>query len=91
MVAEPAADDQDTLVAQWRQRPADREVGRRVVPPLHGELQDGHVRVWIGDVKRGEHAVVEASLGVDAGGNAGGVEELDHASSDRRRGTVCGT
>ena len=84
VVAQPAADDEDALVTQRRQRPAQRQVLGGIEPRAQGELHHGHVGTRIGHGHGGEHAVVEAALGIDRHGQPGRLQQFHHAPRQGR-------
>ena len=76
VVAHPAADDEDALVAERRQRAADGQVLLRVEAPLERELHRRNVGVRVGQLERDERPVIEPALRVARGGVPRRAEEL---------------
>ena len=91
VIAHAAADDHDALIAQRRQRLADRDVARGIEAALDRDHDDGNLGLRIDDQHRHEHAVVEAAAVVLADGEARRLDEaLDFGGNLRRprRGVV---
>ena len=61
METHAASDDQDTLVPQGRQCPADFEMGFGIEIMLYGELHDRNLRVRVDQEEGDENAVIEAA------------------------------
>src|SRR5690606_19190858 len=79
-----AADDEDALVAQGRERAADRQMRGRVELALQRELHGGHVRRRIGELERDEGAVVETAALVRSGLEPGAAKKLANARCELR-------
>src|SRR6185437_14436253 len=61
-----AGEDKDTLLAQRRQRPAQRVMPGCVAARLHRQLQHRHIGIGIERAHRNPSAVVDAALSLDA-------------------------
>src|SRR5579864_3612102 len=85
VIAEAAADDQDALAAQWRERAADGHVRGRIVTRFQGELDDGYVGVRIHDDQRSEGSVIEPLVRIESRRHACGLDERPDALRQLRR------
>ena len=80
-----AAEDQHALVAQRRQRPAERELRRRRIAGDEGQRQDRDVGVGEQITQRGPGAVVETAFVELAHRQPGLAEQLRNTRRQRRR------
>src|ERR1043165_8240122 len=74
-----AAEQEHAFLPQRREGATEREMLARVEPLFQRELQDGDVRVGIGELQRDECAMVVAALAIFSCGKAGSRQQLAHA------------
>ena len=83
--AHAAADNRDALIAQWRKRLADSDMGRGVEIALQRHHHHRDLGLGIDNQERHENAVIIAALGVLADRQAGRADQALDLGGDRRR------
>ena len=79
MVAHPAADDEYTLLSQWRQSLPQLQMQRGVEALLQRHLHDGNVGARVDQQKRHEDTMVQSTLTVDSGIESRIGQQIAHA------------
>ena len=62
METHAAANDQHSLLTQWRQRPTHRQVSGGIHISPQRQLQHRDIRLWTDQLERNEHTVIEPAF-----------------------------